>query len=145
MKIYFDACCINRPFDDQSQGRIRLESEAVLMALSRITQDQWQWLGSPALTAEIKQISDTIKKQRLLLLLQSVNETISINNETVLRTKELELLGFQSFDALHLACAEQGQADVFLTTDDKLLNRANRLGEQIKVQVKNPLQWIQEV
>ncbi len=30
MKIYLDNCCLNRPFDDQSQLRIKLESEAKL-------------------------------------------------------------------------------------------------------------------
>ncbi len=30
MKIYLDNCCFNRPFDDQSQLRILLESEAKL-------------------------------------------------------------------------------------------------------------------
>jgi hypothetical protein len=30
MKIYLDNCCFNRPFDDQSQIRIRLETEAKL-------------------------------------------------------------------------------------------------------------------
>jgi hypothetical protein len=30
MKIYLDICCFNRPFDDQSQLRIKLESEAKL-------------------------------------------------------------------------------------------------------------------
>jgi hypothetical protein len=33
----------------------------------------------------------------------------------------LEGLGFSTFDALHLACAESGAADVFLTTGDGLL------------------------
>jgi len=28
MRIYLDNCCFNRPFDDQSRLRIRLESEA---------------------------------------------------------------------------------------------------------------------
>ena len=28
MKIYLDNCCFNRPFDDQTQLRIKLESEA---------------------------------------------------------------------------------------------------------------------
>ena len=27
MKIYLDVCCINRPFDDQTEERIRMESE----------------------------------------------------------------------------------------------------------------------
>ncbi len=30
MKIYLDNCCFNRPFDDQSQLRIKLETEAKL-------------------------------------------------------------------------------------------------------------------
>jgi hypothetical protein len=33
VRIYLDACCLNRPFDDQTQARIRLEAEAVLMIL----------------------------------------------------------------------------------------------------------------
>jgi hypothetical protein len=28
--IYLDLCCVNRPFDDQHQARVRLEAEAVL-------------------------------------------------------------------------------------------------------------------
>ena len=30
MLIYLDNCCLNRPFDDQSQPRIKIESEAKL-------------------------------------------------------------------------------------------------------------------
>ncbi|MFO7884916.1 MAG: hypothetical protein R6U68_08850 [Desulfobacteraceae bacterium] len=30
MKIYLDNCCFNRPFDDQTSLRIRLETEAKL-------------------------------------------------------------------------------------------------------------------
>lgn len=29
MKIYFDNCCYGRPFDDQSQDKIRYEAAAV--------------------------------------------------------------------------------------------------------------------
>ena len=30
MRLYVDLSCFNRPFDDQGQERIRLETEAVL-------------------------------------------------------------------------------------------------------------------
>ena len=30
MKIYLNNCCFNRPYDDQTQLRIRLEAEAKL-------------------------------------------------------------------------------------------------------------------
>ena len=33
MAIYLDTCCLNRPFDDQTQDRIRLEAEAVILIL----------------------------------------------------------------------------------------------------------------
>jgi hypothetical protein len=41
-RIYLDVCCLNRPFDDQCQERIRLESEAILLILERgeIAMDQ---------------------------------------------------------------------------------------------------------
>lgn len=32
--IYLDVCCLNRPFDDQTQERIRLEAEAVRLILA---------------------------------------------------------------------------------------------------------------
>ena len=35
MRIYLDSCCYNRPFDDQTQERIHLESEAILTILNR--------------------------------------------------------------------------------------------------------------
>lgn len=34
MVIYLDVCCLKRPFDDQAQPRIRIETEAVLGLLA---------------------------------------------------------------------------------------------------------------
>jgi hypothetical protein len=39
---------------------------------------------------------------------------------------------------LHLASAEQGQADVFPTTDDALLRRAGRYRNELRMRVQNP-------
>jgi len=36
MRFYLDNCCYNRPFDDQMQLRIRLETEAKLEVQSRM-------------------------------------------------------------------------------------------------------------
>ena len=49
--IYLDVCCLNRPFDDQTQVRIHLEAEAVLMVLSRCEAGAWQWIGSEVIEA----------------------------------------------------------------------------------------------
>ena len=34
--VHLDVCALSRPFDDQSQMRIRLETDAVLLILSHI-------------------------------------------------------------------------------------------------------------
>ena len=145
MRIYLDVCCLNRPFDDQTQDRIRLETEAVLLILSRVATDEWQWVSSSVVTAEVKQTPDATRRQRLLLLLEQVDETIQMSPETIIRARELATLGFKPFDATHLAVAEYGRTDIFLTTDDRLMRLANRLDKQLQVRVLNPLNWIQEL
>ena len=46
-------------------------------------------------------------------------------------------------DALHIACAESGNVDIFLTTDDGILRRAKRNSSNLYVQVENPYVWLQ--
>jgi predicted nucleic acid-binding protein len=60
----------------------------------------------------------------------------------VARGQELEVSGFQTYDALHIACAERGGAEVFLTTDDRVIKRALRISEQLHMRVVNPLAWL---
>jgi len=54
MVFYLDMCCIKRPFDDQSQPRIRLESEAVLGLLAAES-DSLRFVRSAALWLENEQ------------------------------------------------------------------------------------------
>ena len=56
----------------------------------------------------------------------------------------LKTMGFKAFDALHIACAESGGADVLLTTDDAMVRRWRRLSRELRVPVENPLTWLQE-
>ena len=51
-RIYLDVCCLNRPFDDQRQARVRLEAEAVLLILGRCEAGTWQWLSSAVVEEE---------------------------------------------------------------------------------------------
>ena len=53
-------------------------------------------------------------------------------------------MGLKAYDALHVACAEYAQADVLLTTDDRLCRVATRHAHRLKVRVENPLIWLQE-
>ena len=143
-KVYLDVCCLNRPFDDQTQDRIRLEAEAILLILSRLESGQWQWLMSEALDFEIEQTPNSERRLRVQLLATTAHHAVLIEQPEVARAQSLEALGFHAFDAMHLACAESGGADIFLTTDDRLLRRARRLSAQLHVRVENPLRWLKE-
>ena len=70
---------------------------------------------------------------------------VSVQIDEVERAKALTQLGVSAMDALHLACAESGGADIFLTTDDRLLRQTKRLSAQLRVRVANPLTWIEEI
>ncbi len=52
MKLYLDNCCFNRPFDDQSQIRIRLETEAKLKIQEEIRSGRFQLVWSYILDYE---------------------------------------------------------------------------------------------
>jgi hypothetical protein len=57
-RIYLDLSCLNRPFDDQSQVRIRLEAEAIVLILERLDVGVWRQVSSEIAVIEIDAIAD---------------------------------------------------------------------------------------
>jgi hypothetical protein len=55
MTVYLDTCSIQRPFDDQSQLRVAMESEAVLRAIQLVEQGDLDLLASETLRIEPEQ------------------------------------------------------------------------------------------
>lgn len=124
MRIYLDVCCLNRPFDDQRQERIRLEAEAVLLILERCQKGHWELVGSEAIQFEITQIPDEERRQKVMALAKLIRETVIVNQEIVNRATSLEKNSVPVMDAIHLSCAEAAKVNIFLTTDDRLLKKA---------------------
>ena len=145
-KIYLDSCCVSRPYDNQTQNRIKSETTAIMQIISRFWHGEWQSITSKVLQFEINQISDLTKRSFVKALFTSIPQAIfvPVGVSETFRGKQLEALGFKEYDALHIACAETGKADVFLTTDDALIRRAKRLRSQLRVRVEDPNTWLQE-
>ena len=139
-----DCCCFNRPFDDLSDDKVRFESEAVLTITDYGERDIWGLCGGDVLYDEIDRMDDPIKKEKVLTLYGYATVDIEISDNIISRANELmQAVNIQPFDALHLASAEAEQADIFLTTDRKLLNASKRV--KTSVRVENPAIWITEV
>ena len=145
LRVYLDVCCLNRPFDDQTQARIHLEAEAVMAIVARCETGDWEWISSEIVNLEVKRIPDAERRRRVQMLASHNHRTVILRQSEVDRAKELESWGIGAYDALHLACAEGAEADVFLTTDDRLVRKSATHSEQLRVRVENPLAWVEEV
>ena len=143
LRIYLDVCCLNRPFDDLRQDRIRLEAEAVKAILRRIDGGQWEGVDSPAIKYETLRMPDMDRMLEVGLIAKRMQIKVSPTPDVHRRALILENTGFSALDAVHLAFAEKAKANVFLTSDDALLKRARRCQESLDVIVDNPLRWFE--
>jgi predicted nucleic acid-binding protein len=138
-RIYLDACCLNRPFDDQTQTRIALETQAILGILSQCEAGAWKLITSAALDAELAQTPDLARLKNVKAILAIAK--IKVVSSPFIEARSAELLGFSGYDATHIASAERSQADIFLTTDDRLIKKARNYTQLIQVEIDNPIQW----
>ncbi|QEP43791.1 hypothetical protein D5085_12055 [Ectothiorhodospiraceae bacterium BW-2] len=81
MRLYLDNCCLNRPFDDQSNLRIHLESEAIKTILKQCDTGDWQLLVSDVLLFEIAKTPDQEKRQKLSALIAIPHQTIALTTD----------------------------------------------------------------
>ncbi len=144
MRVYLDLCCLKRPFDDQSQPRIHLESEAVL-ALVGAAAGKVEFLRGAALDLENDQNPLVQRAARVRLWLEALPLRDAPVASLADRIDELIALGFKSFDALHVASAEVLGADALATCDDRFLSAARRHASLLKVRVVNPVDLAREV
>lgn len=144
-KIYLDTCCLNRLFNDQTQARIRQETGAIKIILTRFFTTRWQWVISTVLMNEISKTPSKTLRAEMEVLLDLADRNVAVGLTETTRGTQLESLGFKWLDALHIACAESGKADILLTTDDRMLRRAKRFSSQLRVRVENPYTWLEEV
>ena len=142
MKIYLDNCCFNRPFDDQSQLRIRLESEAKLQIQDDIRLGLHKLIWSYILDYEnsknpLRERQEQIAKWRAISA-----EDIEENEKIIEVSLMLNQQGIKTIDSLHIACAIEAKAAFFLTTDDGVLKKSNLVTD---IQITDPIGFIKEV
>ena len=140
-RIYLDACCLNRPFDDQTQPRIALETQAILTILSQC-ESGWKLITSAALVEELDQTPDLERLKNVKMILAIAKIKVISSQFIEGRSTEIQKLGFSGYDATHIASAERSQADIFLTTDDRLIKKAQYNAQLIHVDIDNPVQWL---
>lgn len=141
MKIYLDNCCYNRPFDDQSQIRIHLETQAKVYIQDKIKEGIYHLVWSYILDYENGKNPYEEKRLAISPWRAIASSFIAEETEEILTFAEsLVLRGIKTYDALHISCAVAAQCDYFLTTDKKLLNT---LISEIKI--VSPIVFVDEM
>ena len=139
VKIYLDMCCFNRPYDDQQQTRIHLESLSKLHLQKMITEGELDFVWSFVLEYENSKNPFQLRKETIRKFsyrcVQYIDESHA--NYITKTAKTIMKSGVKEKDALHVACAIFASCDYFLTTDDRLLKYRT---SQIKI--INPTQFI---
>lgn len=140
--LYIDVCTLSRPFDEQHFLRIRLETEAFNLILSKVKQRDYTMLVSPVHIKEIDAISDSFERIELQTLLEEYGKPVRADKTAARkRAEELVKAGFGIADAAHVAFAEQAGAQ-FVSCDDALVKKCNRHG--VKVWCGNPVAFCEK-
>lgn len=124
MRLYLDVCAIQRPRDDQTQARIRLETEAVVEIIRLCENGHAELVSSDALRHEAAQTPDAARREDTDRVLALAGVFVAVSGEIAQDAVARTTLGFRPLDALHLASAASAGADYFITCDDRLLKRA---------------------
>jgi predicted nucleic acid-binding protein len=140
MRIYLDNCCFNRPFDDQTQLKIHLETQAKLFIQQEIINGKYDLVWSYILEYENELNPFDIRKETIFdwkqIAIADIEETVEI----LIYAERLSDIGIKPKDALHISCAVNSDCNYFITTDKKLLNT---LVHEIKI--ISPFQLINEM
>lgn len=144
MRIYLDCCCLQRPFDDQTQPRIRVEAEAVLAILTAVEAGDVSMVGSDALVYEVNRMSDLTRRSETLALLMLASEQVEVDAAAAKLAESLATIGIKPMDAIHLALASTASVDFFGTCDDGLLNKG-RVVANLRCKVVSALDLLWEV
>jgi predicted nucleic acid-binding protein len=140
-KIYLDTSAYNRPFDDQTQPKIFLESQAVAIILQMIETELFKLVSSSVLEYENSRNPYPIKQEAMNRSLQTAHIRQEVNEPIQQRAEQLEHNGLKAIDALHVACAEAVGSDWFITCDKRLINRCTGF----TMKVVNPVDFVLEM
>lgn len=123
MRIYLDNCCYNRPFDDQVELRVRLETWAKLRIQERIVLGELELAWSYIL--DFENGANPFEVRRSAIASWKAKSVVDIDETpaVIAAASELLDLGVRSKDALHVACAVAAECRFFVTTDDRLRQR----------------------
>ena len=117
---------------------VRLESDAKLHIQELVKSQKLDLVWSFVLDYENSVNPFADKRERIQAWRNLAVHHCGFSTQISEKAKSLVLLGLKKVDASHIACAIMSQADYFITTDKKVLNKAIT-----DIQVVNPMTFVE--
>lgn len=139
MLIYLDNCCFNRPFDDQKQIRIHIETEAKLFIQGKVLAGEFKLAQSYILDYENS--ANPFSERKEIIANWKKRAVVDTDEMNILLglARQLNKSGIKAKDSLHIASSVVMQCDYFITTDQFLIKKlANFEG----IKVVSPVDFI---
>ena len=139
IKVYLDNCTYNRPFDDQTQIIIALETEAKRYIQQLIIDNKVELVYSFISRFENSKNKRHLNKKSINDFFKNAIQYIdhAYSASVGKRASEIIKTGVKTKDAYHVSCAIESGCDYFLTTDKPLLKYKND-----KIIICNPIQFL---
>ena len=142
MRVYLDNCCYNRPFDDQTQLKVRLETEAKLFVQQLMRTGAVEYVWSDMLANEVDESKFWERKMRIVPWVVGAAVYVVTTPEIEKQAETFMGMGVKPSDAIHFASAVSADCDWFFTVDRGILKKVSCVG---KMREANPLELIQEI
>jgi predicted nucleic acid-binding protein len=146
--LYLDMNVYKRPFDDQSQMRIRLETVAITMIFSLVERGQLSARWSFVLDYENSLDPMPDRREFVARIAKCCESTIDPDESIRRFAQQLAAVHeVRGRDALHLASAQLSGCEYLVTCDDRLVRQGRRLKEQgvLTLEVIDPVELLREV
>jgi predicted nucleic acid-binding protein len=140
LRVYLDTSVYNRPFDDQTQPRISLETQAFVVVLQMVEEGIIELVCSPVLRYENSRNPFPLRRRWVSRCLTLARHFQAADDLTSARARELEQSRLHAIDALHLACAEAISSEYFLTCDHDVIRRYRG-----QMRILNPVDFVLSV
>ena len=140
LKIYMDNCCLARPFDNQSDIEIYMETQAKMIIQSLVKFNSIELVYSSMTILELKECPlDDVRNSIFDFIEKNTKHYLDMdkNKAVTALTIDINKTGVRLKDASHAACAIVSECDYLITTDKRLLKY-----QDSRIKMINPIDFV---
>ncbi len=142
MRIYLDMCCYNRPYDDQTQLKIAMETQSKLHIQTLVKEKKLELIVSYMLRYECSKNPFEMRRNAIFEFIQeNAAGYVGDDRKKVIEAKAAEIMktGIKFKDACHVASAIYAGCEYFISTDTRLLKYNTQ-----EIKMVTPIEFIME-